>query len=152
MQQAMSRQRMVSQNEDDEQVLAVPISIRGQPVGAIEVRLPPHQSQAEVRTIIQAVAERMAFSLENARLFDQARTAAEREQQLNQITARLQGLTSVEDVLATAISTLGQALGADRGLIRLVPLDAIVSPDTPPGDGPLATSGSNGHLTQDQHP
>jgi GAF domain-containing protein len=142
MQQALVQRQLISQEDGDEQVMAVPITLRGQSIGAIEVRVPPDQNQAELRTIIQAVAERMAFSLENARLFEQARMAAEREQQINQITARLQGLTSVEDVLSMAIGALGQALGAEHGLIRLVTLE------TEPSKAPAA---GNGHITQDQN-
>lgn len=124
MRQAAERHRIVSQDDGSEHVLAVPISIRGQSIGAVEVRLAGPHNQSEVRNIIQAVVERMAFSLENARLFEQAHMAAEREQQINQITSQLQGLTAVDDVLTTAISTLGQALGASEGTIRIAARDA----------------------------
>jgi GAF domain-containing protein len=133
MRQAAERRRIISRTQDDEQILAVPINIRGEAIGAIEVRLSSQQNQAEVRNVVQAVAERMAVSLENIRLFEQARVAVEREQQINRITARLQGLTSMEDVLATALDALGQALGAEQGFIRLVARD-ITAPEaeTPP--------------------
>jgi GAF domain-containing protein len=120
MQQAVNRHRAVSQAEGGDQIMAVPISIRGQAIGAIEVRVSNTQNQAEIRSILQAVTERMAFSLENARLFEQAQLAAAREQQINQITSRLQGLTSIEDVLNSALSALGQALNAEQGTIRLI--------------------------------
>lgn len=127
MQQAIQRQRLVASEENGEQVLAVPIQIRGQAIGVIEVRRPNDQSQSDIRNILQAVVERLAFSLENARLFEQARMSAEREQQINQISTRLQGLTSVEDVLTTALQSLGEALSAEQGSIRLIPLDVSVS-------------------------
>jgi len=127
MQQAIQRQRLVVSEENGEQVLAVPIQIRGQAIGVIEVRRPNDQSQSDIRNILQAVVERLAFSLENARLFEQARMSAEREQQINQISTRLQGLTSVEDVLTTALQSLGEALSAEQGAIRLIPLDVSVS-------------------------
>jgi len=127
MRQAADRRRMVSLEEGDLQVLAMPISVRGLPIGVVEVRLPRHQSSSEARHIVQAVTERMAFSLENARLFEQARMAVEREQQINQITARLQGLTSIEDVMTTAISALGELLDAETGAIRLASAKAADS-------------------------
>jgi GAF domain-containing protein len=129
MRQAAERRRMVSQKQGEEQVLAVPIQIRGEAIGAVEVRLADQPNQTEIRSIVQAVAERMAVSLENIRLFERAQMSAEREQQINHITAQLQGLTSVEDVLATALETLGQALGADQGAIRLLTRDAAASDD-----------------------
>lgn len=137
MQQALMRHRVVTHEEEDKQILAVPISIRGQPIGALEVQLNGSRNQAEIRNIVQAVVERMAFSLENARLFEQAQTSAEREKQINTIAARLQGLNSIEDVLTTALSTLGQVLSAEQGTIRLVPLAV----DSTGSDG----SSGNGH-------
>jgi GAF domain-containing protein len=125
MRQAAERRRIISQTDGDEQILAVPINIRGEAIGAIEVRLSGQQNQSEVRNVVQTVAELMAVNLENIRLFEQARITVEREQQINQISARLQGLTSMEDVLATALDALGQALDADRGTIRLVTRDII---------------------------
>ena len=136
MRQAYERSRMVSQESGEDRVIAVPISIRGQSVGAIEVRLSGPHNQSEVRTIVQSVAGRMAFSLENARLFEQAQVNAERERQINQISAQLQGLTTVEDVMATAINALGETLGANVGTIRMVPQDAAEATDnTAAGNG-----------------
>ena len=134
MRQAAERRRVISQTSGDEQILAVPINIRGEAIGAIEVRLSGQHNQSEVRNVVQAVAERMAVNLENIRLFEQARITVEREQQINQITARLQGLTSIEDVLATALDALGQALDADQGTIRLVTRD--ITPELR-SDGPV---------------
>ncbi|MBN1679647.1 MAG: GAF domain-containing protein [Anaerolineae bacterium] len=139
MHEAALRNRIVTHEAGDDQVIAVPISIRGQPVGAIEVSLSDTHNQSEVRAMLQSVVERMAFSLENVRLFEQARAAAEREQEINTISARLQGLTAVEDVLSTALSTLGEALGADQAAIRLVSLD-----NAPPGSGAPPTFPGNG--------
>lgn len=148
MRQAAERRRMVSLEEGDLQILAMPISVRGLPIGVVEVRFPRHQSLSEARHIVQAVTERMAFSLENARLFEQARMAVEREQQINQITARLQGLTSIEDVMTTAVSALGELLDAETGAIRLAGARAAepLRPARPSGNG---HSQPNGPLTAD---
>lgn len=133
MRQAVERQRMISHEENGQYILSVPVTIRGQSIGAVEVRLPAGLSnRSEARNIVQAVTERMAFSLENARLFEQTRMAAEREQQINAITARLQGLTNVEDILATAVSTLSQVLNADQGAIRLVGRNVIAAAENQP--------------------
>ncbi|NDJ77420.1 MAG: GAF domain-containing protein [Chloroflexi bacterium] len=146
MEQAMSRQRIVIQESNEQQVVAVPINVRGQVIGAIEVTHGADKSPSEVRNIVQAVAERMAFSLENARLFEQARMSAEREQQINTITAQLQGLNSITDVLTTALNTLGQALDAEEGQVRLVPLSTDTNPDAAPA--PAGTTGNNGQPPQ----
>jgi GAF domain-containing protein len=125
MQQASDRRRAILQEDGNAQIVALPITIRGEPVGAVEVRLSETHNPAEVRTLLQAIADRMAFSLENARLFEQAQLSAERELQINRITARLQGLTTIEDVLTTAVDALGDVLDASQGSIRLVARDIL---------------------------
>lgn len=127
MQQAMERQRPVMQKQGSEHTLAVPVVVRGQAIGAVEVQLGDHYSPAEAHSMLQAIVERMAFSLENARLFEQAHVAAEREQQINQIAAQLQGLTTVEDVMTTALSALSDALQAEYGAIRLAGREILIS-------------------------
>ncbi len=150
MRQAVDRHRLVTRKDGDEHILAVPIVIRGHPIGAVEVRLSGEHNQVEVRSILQAVVERMAFSLENARLFEQAHLAAEREQQLNQITAQLQGLTSVEDVLTAAVGVLGKALGAERGAIQLAAQEALPTDARPNGDGDPPQPASDETVEQDR--
>ena len=125
MRQAAERRRVITQKDDTAQVMALPITIRGEPIGAIEVRLSESHNPTDVRNLLQAVTERMAFSLENARLFEQAQLSAERELQINRITAQLQGLTTIEDVLTTAVATLGGVLDAEHGSIRLMARDVI---------------------------
>jgi hypothetical protein len=91
----------------------------------------------------------MAFSLENARLFEQARMAVEREQQINQITARLQGLTSIEDVMTTAVSALGELLDAEEGAIRLASVkgDGLTDAQRPTGPSGNGHSQPKSNLT-----
>ncbi len=137
MQQAIERQRPVMQKTGSEHTLAVPVVIRGQAIGAVEVQLGDHYSPAEAHSMLQAIVERMAFSLENARLFEQAHVAAEREQQINQIATQLQGLTTVEDVMTTALGALSDVLQAEYGAIRLAGReilsgDAMASPANDP--------------------
>jgi len=114
--------------------------IRGQAIGAVEIKLDKHHNPGEARSVLQAITERMAVSLENARLFEQAQLAAEREQQINKVAAQLQGLTSVDDVMITVLSSLGSVLQADSGAIRLTGHDVPPAEATP--SPPAANGGS----------
>jgi len=134
-------------------LLVAPMIASGRTLGTITIgHARPHSYSPTDLALLQQVGNQIAIALENERLFEQARMAAEREQQINLITARLQGLTSVEDVLTIAISTLGQALGADQGAIRLIRPDAAPPPDmeppaspdndpVPPGAAPIPGAG-----------
>lgn len=102
------------------QVLVVPIRLRGQVLGELEF------SQAEssgwssyALELAEAVAERLALSLENARLFEQAQTTARREQLVSQITANLQSSNDLQSLLTVAAVQFQDALGATRTQVRL---------------------------------
>ena len=48
-----------------------------------------------------------------------AQELAQQELEVNAISAKLQGMTSMNDIVRTAVSELGRALGAQQASIRL---------------------------------
>ncbi len=112
------------QQVDGGQVLSVPIMLRGQPFGAMEFRA-AGSSPWSPRSIELArqIAGRLALSLENIRLFEQSQTTASREQTINQVAARLQGQTDLDQLLSIAADSMSQALGASRTSIQIKLLD-----------------------------
>ena len=117
--EAYEAQHSVQQTDGDAPLLAVPLSVRGQVLGAIEVALPPGVDHEDARELIEAVSVRLALALDNSRLFEEAQSLAEQEHVINEIGGRLQTLTQVDDMLRLTLSELGVALGADRAAIRL---------------------------------
>jgi GAF domain-containing protein len=108
------------EQRQDSSVLCVPIRLRDQTLGAVEFRRSSStQWTAAALELAQVVAERLALSLENARLFEQAQTTAQREQLVSQISGKLTGTTDIDQILQTAIRELGLALGASQTMIRL---------------------------------
>lgn len=105
---------------DGEHVLCVPIRLRGQTLGAVEFRRSSEVGWSpSAMELAQAVADRMALSLENARLFEQAQTTARREQLVSQVTAQLQSTNNLQDLLTLAAAQFQEALGAHRTQVRL---------------------------------
>ncbi len=106
--------------ENDEQVLVVPIQSRGQILGVMEFRaasdMPWNNRSIELARIL---AQRLALSLDNIRLFEQTQNNASREQLINQVTTRLQNRTDLDALLATAAEAFNEALGASRTNIKL---------------------------------
>jgi GAF domain-containing protein/uncharacterized membrane protein YhdT len=100
-------------------VVAVPVIVRGEVIGAIEVEPGEDGLEQEAAEMVQAVAQRLAASLENARLFEEAQAATAQEQRINQIVTRYQSATKVDDLLQITLTELSEALGAQRGAIRL---------------------------------
>ncbi|MBL8162401.1 MAG: GAF domain-containing protein [Anaerolineae bacterium] len=99
--------------------VAVPIQLRGQTLGAVEWELPAEDLNANKLQLAQELANRLAVSLENARLFEESQRATERERIVNSIAAKLTPQTEISEILQTAVREVGQALRAPQVSIRL---------------------------------
>jgi GAF domain-containing protein len=113
--------RMVERG--DAHILCVPIHLRGETLGAVEFRRASVSPWPDTALeLAEIVAERLALSLENARLFEQAQTTAQREQLVGQVTSRLQAASDLQSLLTLAAMQFQEALGADQARVRLGPL------------------------------
>ena len=105
---------------DDARILAVPLTVRGQVIGAMEFELDASgQLSPEQQGLVEDVADRLALALENNRLYEEAQRLARRQSILNEIGARLQGAAGMESALILAAQGLQSALNAPRIAIRL---------------------------------
>jgi GAF domain-containing protein len=94
----------------DETLAAIPIKLRGQTIGAVTVRLKEGYRPTTISTIEQAV-ERLSASLESARLFEEARARADREQAISQVTSAISSTSEFDSILRTTIEEIGKTLG-----------------------------------------
>lgn len=101
-------------------ILAVPIKLREEVIGVLNIRTSGKRSwtQEEVG-LVQAVAERVAVSAENARLFDQTTSRAERESAVSEITSKIRSTNDPNEMIEIAINELQQILNLKE--IRIVP-------------------------------
>lgn len=93
--------------------IAVPIKLRGQTIGVLDVRSKKGErewTQDEI-ALLEAAAERAALALENARLVESAQRRASRERAIGEITSRIGAATRVESILQTAVEELGRKMG-----------------------------------------
>jgi GAF domain-containing protein/HAMP domain-containing protein len=113
--------------------LALPIELRGQPIGQIvlEDDRPQRELTEDERSIVQEVAQRMSLALESARLFEQtqaalgeARRLAQREQLVNRITSQLRAATTVDEVLHIGANEMRRAVRASWAAAELAPPEA----------------------------
>jgi GAF domain-containing protein len=120
---AARTRRPVQQNE----VVAAPLVIGNEVIGALEVEAGADIPQSEVLEIVNAVAQRLALSLDKSRLFEESQDLAAQEQRINEISSRYQTVANVDDLLRITLSELSQSLGAKYGAIRLggVQLDTL---------------------------
>ncbi|NWG16136.1 MAG: GAF domain-containing protein [Chloroflexi bacterium] len=99
--------------------IAVPILLSGQILGAVEWELPVEHLDSSKLQLAQELANRLATSLDNARLFEESQRAAERERIVNTIAAKLTPQTEIAEILQMAVREVGQALQAPQVNIRL---------------------------------
>jgi GAF domain-containing protein len=118
-QAARNRRAVIGPAANGNLVLAVPIELRGRAIGAIEVEMDGAVRQAETLDVLQSVAQRLALSIDNARLFEQAQELAQRELEVNTISANLQGINDIETLARATVQELSRALGAAQASIRL---------------------------------
>jgi len=122
------RQPVHAQTTAHKPIVAVPLILRGEVIGAIEVEGSTDASSSQVVELTQAVAGQLAVSLENARLYEETGYAAAQEQRINAIAARFQQTTNIDDLLRITLSELSTALGAEHGAIRLTRLQSATAP------------------------
>lgn len=116
--------RTITQQDGGRNLVAVPLTLRGEVIGAIEVESGTENDPATI-AMIEDVAQRLAISLENARLYEDAQTATAQEQFINNLSARYQATTSVEELLRLTLVEVSETLGAQHGAIRLGKLELL---------------------------
>jgi GAF domain-containing protein len=100
--------------------VAVPIELRGETIGTLVVQAPSEEDLSEDQLdLIKAVAERVALSAENARLFEETTRRAERERLVSDITSKIRSTPDPQSMVQTAIEELRKALGASR--VEVIP-------------------------------
>lgn len=100
--------------------LAVPITLRGQTIGVLGLRRDEADDwTAEDIAVVQAVAEQVALTLENMRLFEEAQRRARREQIIREITTKMRSSTDLDTILQTTVQELAKVLGTSRTFVQL---------------------------------
>jgi GAF domain-containing protein len=100
--------------------LAVPITLRGQTIGVLGLRRDEAGGwTADDVAVVQAVAEQVALTLENMRLFEETRRRARREEIIREITAKMRDSTDLDAILQTTVQELAKVLGTSRTFVQL---------------------------------
>lgn len=108
------------QASQERQTISVPIRLRGETIGSLTVLIPKQeQVNADQMDLIKAVAERVAISAENARLFEETTRRAEREHLVAEITSKIRETNDPDEMLRRAVEELQRALNVSR--IEIVP-------------------------------
>lgn len=100
--------------------VAVPVKLRGEVIGILQIESNDSDRswQTDEISLVEAVAERAAFAMENARLFQDARKRASKERLISEATTKISGALSLENILQTTAQELERVLGGSEVLIQ----------------------------------
>jgi DNA-binding LacI/PurR family transcriptional regulator/GAF domain-containing protein len=101
--------------------VGIPIRLRNQVLGALNLRFDGDTVAPEVLQMVEQVAERLAVSLESARLLEETRRAAERERLVGDVSRRIRQSLEVDEVLQSSVREIRDAMDLFRVSVRLAP-------------------------------
>jgi GAF domain-containing protein/HAMP domain-containing protein len=111
-----------SRNKSRGAFLSLPIELRGETIGSVDVRSPDNRpwDQDEL-DIVTAIIERSAIAMENARLLEESQRLASKEAKIGAVTAKISASINMRNVLQTAVEELGRALPGSEVVIQFQP-------------------------------
>ena len=91
--------------------LSLPIKLRGEVIGSVEVHAPDNRpwDQDEL-DIVTAIIERAAIAMENARLLQESQKRAAKERTIGEIASKISIQSDINELLKTAAQELGRTL------------------------------------------
>ncbi len=116
--------RVISQGEPlvengETGTLAVPIHLRGEVVGVLDIRIPAgHDWDPDEVDIARAVADRLSLALESATLLRTTQRRAEIERLTADISGKIGASVNMRNVLQTAVEELGRVLPGSEVVIQ----------------------------------
>ncbi|MBN1427964.1 MAG: GAF domain-containing protein [Anaerolineae bacterium] len=147
MRQAFSGERSVVIRQDQQaHIAAIPLRIRGEVVGVLEIEREGSRPWTDMEIeMVETMVDRLGLAVENARLYEQATLAAEREHVVNRIAQDVQEAESIDEILQSALTELSSVLGASRGIVQISPKEVeALNVDIPDTTGPMPAATAGG--------
>lgn len=113
--------------EGQSSTVKVPLTLRNEVIGNINLEIEGDQLQADQMEFLQAISSQITSALENARLLEETQRAAAQEQKLNQISSQFSRAQTIDEILRTAVAEFGKLPTVTEASISLVPPDEFDS-------------------------
>jgi GAF domain-containing protein/HAMP domain-containing protein len=100
--------------------IAIPVKLRGQTIGVLNIKAPSKDrkwNQDEIN-LAQAISDRLALALDNARLLQESQRRAAKEAKIGEVSAKIGASINMRNVLQTAVEELGRALPGSEVVIQ----------------------------------
>lgn len=113
------------EDNENEKVISIPISLRGQPIGTISLKRKasdPNWAEAD-REMTERVAGQVALAVENARLLEESQRRAAREEKASEFSNRFSRFLDVDALLQNAVQEL-------HNLPQVEEVSVFINPET----------------------
>ena len=120
--EALTSGQLISSNgahKGLENTVAIPIKLRGQTIGVVSLKLKEGYDASTIATV-EAAAERLASAMESARLYEEARLRADREQSISRITTAISASTEYEQILQATVREIGSILSDTEVAVQIL--------------------------------
>ena len=100
--------------------ISIPVKLRGQTIGVLNVKAPTENrkwNEDEIN-LVQAISDRLALALDNARLLQESQRSATKEAKIGEVTAKIGASINMRNVLQTAVEELGRAMPGSEIVIQ----------------------------------
>jgi GAF domain-containing protein len=119
--QAIQEAQPIDDQDASERCLALPIQVGSKVIGAISFRRKDEDGdwdEAQV-DLLQSLTDRLGQALDSARLLNESRRRAAREERMNQIAARLANAVDVDAMLRATVRELGSMPGVLEASVHM---------------------------------
>jgi GAF domain-containing protein/HAMP domain-containing protein len=103
----------------DDYQLRVPLRMRGEITGHVNVALARRSPTPEEEAIVQAVVDQASLALENARLYQETQRRAVHERLVSEITDKMRRAADIDTLMQTTIQEMAAALDAPNAFVQL---------------------------------
>jgi GAF domain-containing protein len=121
--QSLNRGEALIFNADgvtQEASIVVPIKLRGQIIGNMNIKAPAkgRQWSTDEINLAETISERLSVALENARLIQESQRQVIKEQTISEVTGKIGASINLKNVLQTAVEELGRAMPDSEVVIQ----------------------------------
>ena len=99
---------------------AIPIKLRGQTIGVVNVQFKGDTIPDETIRLIEAASDRLAVAVENARLVQDSQNRASLEYTISQMSNKIGAATEIDVVLKSTVQELGKLLSDTEVSVQLI--------------------------------
>lgn len=123
IQEALAKGRSIMSNTDkDSSSLAIPIRLRGQVIGVLNLKTHNDRTiTSDDADIAEAVSERLSLAIETATLLQSTQHRADIERVTTDISSKISSSTRFDTILQTAAQELSRALGGSDVIVQIEP-------------------------------